>query len=77
MALWFPIMVNQIEVGRVELVRIKPISRTPQEDEVCTYTVRYYVGNYGHPEVDSMVQYPYKTANPIPLMLAALEKINA
>lgn len=77
MALWFPIMVNTIEVGRVEMVRIKPISRVPIEDEMCTYTLRYYTGNYGHPDVDTMIQHPYKTANPIPLLAAALEKINA
>lgn len=77
MALWFPIMVNQIEVGRVVLVRINPVDHMPEEDEDCTYTLRYYDHNSGYELalIDDTVKHPYKTSNPIPLLSAALDKI--
>lgn len=76
MALWFPIMVNDSSVGVVALQRIAPVDRAPVEGEECTYILEYvdrpplntvkYVGNIKH---------PYKTANPIPLLSAALKQI--
>jgi hypothetical protein len=75
MALWFPIMVNQHEVGRVELVRISPVDHTPDQDEDCTYALRYYKANDFKLSFEGTVKHPYKATNPIPLLSAALTKI--
>lgn len=76
MALWFPIMVNYREVGRVELVRIAPVDHTPAQDEDCTYTLKYYERDKPTPTFESKVHYPYQALNPIPLLTTALEKIS-
>lgn len=73
MALWFPIMVNSNEVGLIEMVLTYPIERRPQEDEVCTYHLKYF--NRTLLAVDTTIEHPYKALNPIPLLSAALTKI--
>lgn len=76
MALWFPIMVNDFSVGSVVLVRTDPVFRKPEENEICTYSLKYYDKPSGTgPVVSTTIEYPYLTQNPIPLLSAALQRV--
>lgn len=77
MALWFPIMVNNFEVGRVELVRTDPLLNQPEENQICTYSLKYYEQGIGSaiPTVTTSIEFPYLTRNPVPLLSAALERV--
>jgi hypothetical protein len=74
--LWFPVMVNSSWVGQVELVRIDPVDRTIQQDEICTYKLKYFDEQHSvEPAYRSEIKHPYLGKNPIPLLTAALEQI--
>jgi hypothetical protein len=77
MALWFDIKVNQFAVSRVELVRISPINGRPADNELCTYTLRYWNGADLDLLVDTTIQHPYIPNDPIPLIRKALEAIDS
>lgn len=78
MALWFPIMVNNFEVGRVELVRIDPVDRAPVQNEICTYNLWYFSSPRPAPHsLKTTIEFPYLEKNPVPLLSAALQLIDA
>lgn len=72
--LTIPIWVNNHEVGRVELIRIDPLTR-PAEGQVCTYSMRYYNGSL-KAAVQKTIQFPYVTGNPVPLATYALQEVD-
>jgi len=74
MALWFPIMVNNFSIGQVSLVRTNPVDHKPEQNEVCTYSLKYYEHSQT-PVVQTSIEFPYQEKNPIPLLSAALERV--
>ena len=70
------ISVNSHKVGKISVIRIKPLDNPPAEGVVCTYSVRYYTSEMLHHVVETTVQCPYYKNNPIPIVTAVSSKIN-
>ena len=67
--------VNNHEVERIELVRIKPTAGRPGEGEECTYSLRFYNGSLHH-TLDGQITHPYIPNNPRPLTQAAMQYVS-
>lgn len=68
-----PIWVNNHEIRRIELVRVDPIHRQPEEGDECTYALRYFRGDPNSTE--ALIRHLYLPNNPLPLTIAALRMV--